>query len=733
MAAVLLPEGRQQFFTTPGVPAVGYKLMTWAAGTSTPQATYTDALKIGTNPNPIILDGRGEAVIFWDGAYKIQLLDATGAPVWAPVDNVQSNPAPSGSLIPTVDNSFTLGSAAFSWANLYLGAADAAAYDPITGNIGYIARTDAERNANVTPVSFTYAPGNLLRYGTNTAPGTTDMTAALQNASAVAAQGGGSVYVPAGRYRVAGTIGTTITVPVRIYGDGAGVTIITQTVDAHLFSYTIGNNSRFVLEHIQLVAAMSGGIAMTVGAAVNVVGASGGAIAPYNPLLMRDVYIQGSTITDEFKYGVFGTSVSTVFLENVFVKGISTTSSSSVGFNIAATSSPCGDLQFIACQTFNTNIGFNFANSTSPGIEGITMWGCQATGCNFGLQAINTLGINVYAPPQIELHGCQMECNRSPVTISNFVDVTVKGGLFYSFSNTVGDAFFNCTSVQNVLISATTAILGTADIPVLRLNGPTAGTACGNGELDGFFQGKAGSTVGVVQAVGYITNIKVRGVMNGYVNWIPSALSPTYFQSTSASLASASQTVATPGVFTTAVQAFVAGQPVVLTGAAPGGFSLNQVYYVIAAGLTTTACQLAAVPGGVGLQCTASAACTVVPISSLGGLICKPHDISPVDADHTFLTLNPSGGAAGGGTLNFQNIQSPRVNINATAGNITGATPFEPGQRMVMIFPSTGATLVNSASFQMPSLANYTIANTNAALTIDNTGSSNWIRTALAI
>jgi hypothetical protein len=82
-------------------------------------------------------------------------------------------------------------------------------------------------------------------------------------------------------------------------------------------------------------------------------------------------------------------------------------------------------------------------------------------------------------------------------------------------------------------------------------------------------------------------------------------------------IASASQTVANPGVFTTATQAFSAGLPVYISGAAaPGGFVLGQVYYVIATGLTTTACELAATPGGTGIQCTSSAACTLNPITA---------------------------------------------------------------------------------------------------------------------
>lgn len=81
-----------------------------------------------------------------------------------------------------------------------------------------------------------------------------------------------------------------------------------------------------------------------------------------------------------------------------------------------------------------------------------------------------------------------------------------------------------------------------------------------------------------------------------------------------AASASASQTVATPGVFTTAVQAYTAGTPVYLTGIAPGGFNLNQIYYIIATGLTTTALQLSDTAAGTGKQVTASAVCTINPV-----------------------------------------------------------------------------------------------------------------------
>jgi hypothetical protein len=106
-----------------------------------------------------------------------------------------------------------------------------------------------------------------------------------------------------------------------------------------------------------------------------------------------------------------------------------------------------------------------------------------------------------------------------------------------------------------------------------------------------------------------------------------------FFDPTSGGLpvASASQTVATPGVFTTATQAFTAGEPVIITGAAPGGFTLGTVYYVLAAGLTTTACELAATPGGAGIQCTASAACSLQPLgvaTATNSLLIKATDFA---------------------------------------------------------------------------------------------------------
>lgn len=89
MAVQLLPEGKQSFTDSAGVPLVGGKVATYIAGTNTPKVTYSNT--VGTpNTNPVILDGRGEATIFWDGAYKVVLQDAAGVVIWT-VDQIATD------------------------------------------------------------------------------------------------------------------------------------------------------------------------------------------------------------------------------------------------------------------------------------------------------------------------------------------------------------------------------------------------------------------------------------------------------------------------------------------------------------------------------------------------------------------------------------------------------------------------------------------------------------------
>jgi hypothetical protein len=86
---VLAPQPKAQFFDASGSPLVGGKVYTYAAGTTTPLQTYTDATGITANTNPIILDSRGECNLWFSTAtsYKVVLESATNVLQWT-VDNI---------------------------------------------------------------------------------------------------------------------------------------------------------------------------------------------------------------------------------------------------------------------------------------------------------------------------------------------------------------------------------------------------------------------------------------------------------------------------------------------------------------------------------------------------------------------------------------------------------------------------------------------------------------------
>lgn len=92
-SAVPLPTPKVQILDASGRPCAGCYLWTYAAGTSTPQATYTDSTAGTSNTNPVVLDAGGAASVWIAGqAYKLVLekppfVAGHGSVVWT-VDNV---------------------------------------------------------------------------------------------------------------------------------------------------------------------------------------------------------------------------------------------------------------------------------------------------------------------------------------------------------------------------------------------------------------------------------------------------------------------------------------------------------------------------------------------------------------------------------------------------------------------------------------------------------------------
>lgn len=148
MAVYLSPVGGAgaQFFSNNGVPLSGGKLYTYAAGTTTPQTTYTTSAGNVARTNPIVLDsagrvGDGGEIWLTFAPYKIILKDSNDV------------------LIATYDNISGIGAAQFAVNNF-------------TGDGTTIAftLTEAPYNENST---FVYINGVYQFKNTYTVSGTT--------------------------------------------------------------------------------------------------------------------------------------------------------------------------------------------------------------------------------------------------------------------------------------------------------------------------------------------------------------------------------------------------------------------------------------------------------------------------------------------------------------------------------------------------------------------------------
>jgi len=115
--AGLTPSPKQQIFGSDGLPLVGGKIYTYAGGTSTPIATYTDSTAGTANTNPIILDSYGQANIWLINTTTYKFVVKTAADVLLyTVDNISipldalalASPPPIGNTTPNTGAFTTL-------------------------------------------------------------------------------------------------------------------------------------------------------------------------------------------------------------------------------------------------------------------------------------------------------------------------------------------------------------------------------------------------------------------------------------------------------------------------------------------------------------------------------------------------------------------------------------------------------------------------------------------------
>jgi hypothetical protein len=92
-----------QFFDNNGVPLAGGLIYTYAAGTTTPQATYTTSAGTVAHPNPIVLNSAGRVpggeIWLLFANYKF-VLQTSAAVLIATYDNINATIG----VVPTISN-----------------------------------------------------------------------------------------------------------------------------------------------------------------------------------------------------------------------------------------------------------------------------------------------------------------------------------------------------------------------------------------------------------------------------------------------------------------------------------------------------------------------------------------------------------------------------------------------------------------------------------------------------
>lgn len=102
MVASLLPNGKQQFIDINGAPLVGGLVYFYVPSTLIAKNTWQNAIQTVLNTNPVVLDQRGQAVIYGGGTYRQILKDSLGNLIWDQLVSASGSGGGGGGLTTSV-------------------------------------------------------------------------------------------------------------------------------------------------------------------------------------------------------------------------------------------------------------------------------------------------------------------------------------------------------------------------------------------------------------------------------------------------------------------------------------------------------------------------------------------------------------------------------------------------------------------------------------------------------
>lgn len=326
-----------QFFDNNGVILSGGKIFTYAAGTTTPQTTYTNSSGNTAHTNPIILDSAGRVpggeIWLTNGAeYKFVIETATGI------------------LIGTYDD--------------ITGTLNSEQVNFLQAGTNAVERTAQAKMRDTVSVKDFGAVGN----------GVADDTAAIQAAfNSLDPVLGGNLLFPPGRYRITATINLPITTSgtgrYEISGYGASVE---TSEDIVMFLRTVANNATAL---------------NVIGDRFTIAGLSLSGVSP--PLPNSWGFKFGASYTSVFKdlnFLLLNTGLDLLFSLNTIVDGCMATLCGQYGFRarngdwvgVTSSNSQSNVTAFRNCRVYSRTgaiAGYNI-----EGASGVTLHNCISEG-----------------------------------------------------------------------------------------------------------------------------------------------------------------------------------------------------------------------------------------------------------------------------------------------------------------------------------------------------------------
>jgi hypothetical protein len=232
-----------QFFDNNGVPLSGGKLYTYAAGTTTPQTTFTSRNGLTANTNPIILDSAGrtpEQVWSTEGVLYKYVIETANNELIRSWDNI------GGSIVASDLAQDLANTSNVADGDALIGFRQSNSAGILPGAVG---RTIHQKLQEMVSVKDFGAVGD----------GVADDTVAINQAIESLGAAGGTVYFPTGVYMVRRYLdqnfGVVLKSNITLAGAGVNASIIKGMPNAgimHLVGNTIANESNISLHDLTL-------------------------------------------------------------------------------------------------------------------------------------------------------------------------------------------------------------------------------------------------------------------------------------------------------------------------------------------------------------------------------------------------------------------------------------------------------------------------------------------------